>query len=303
VLVGHKRRKEMHERPTSITVIAWILIIMGLGGIILATISFTKMLTSPSVVSSPIDYALMYLGVLSYVVSGIAILKGQNFGRFIFIIWTVIFYAIRIARNPFATSIVPSMFMFLIIPVFFLFRPRANAYFAGRELNRDAKSIIITGPEKKLTGRYTVLSIIFYVISGIFLNITGVLAFLNKPWVPYKFALLGALCLLALLFWVIGAAWVRFQNWYRHVGLVCTWAAGYGIFSALGTWSLFMNPKFNKAFPDGFPGMFNDYFSGAVWLALLGTTGILFMIISKKKVQPSSGPDGTPDDLLSPPMS
>jgi hypothetical protein len=52
-----------------------------------------------------------------------------------------------------------------------------------------------------------------------------------------------------------------------------------------------MDPNFKKAFPVGFPWIFNAYFSGAVWLALLGTVGILFMTISKKKVQPS-GPDG-----------
>jgi len=292
----------MHKRPISITVIAWIFIILGGSSLIWATKSFTKELMGPSPISSAIGYALIYLGGLSYLVSGIAILKAKNYGRFIFIIWQVFYYTIRLSRNPFATSIVPSVFMLLIVPVFFLFRPRANDYFAGREVNRGAKSIIITGPDEKLTRGRKVISIICYVISGIFFNIVGFLAFLNKPNVLFKFALLGAFCLFALLFLVIGLACARFQNWHRHVSLVCTWSAGYGIFGVLNTWFLFMDPKFNKAFPDGFPWMFNAYFSGAVWLALLGTVGILFMIISKKKVQPS-GPDGDSDDLLSPPMS
>jgi hypothetical protein len=291
VLIGHKRKKEMNERPTSITLIAWILIILGGFTLIWVTTRLTKELIGPSLISSPIEIALIYLGVLSYLVSGIAILKAQNWARFLFIIWQVIYYNIRMARNPFATGIVPIVFIFLIVPGFFLFRPRANDYFAGREVNRGPKSIVITRPEERLIGGRKVISIICYIISGIFFSIVGFLAFLNKPSVLFKFALLGAFCLFALLFLVIGLACARFQNWHRHVGLVCTWAAGYGIFGVLNTWFLFMDPNFKKAFPVGFPWIFNAYFSGAVWLALLGTVGILFMTISKKKVQPS-GPDG-----------
>jgi MFS family permease len=302
VLVGHKRKKEMNKRPTSITVIAWILIILGGFSLIPATTSLIKELMGPSLISPPIEYALIYLGVLSYLVSGIAILKAQNWARFLFIVWQVFYYTIRMSRNPFAIGIVPSVFIFLIVPIFFLFRPRANDYFAGREVNRGAKRIIITGPEEKLMERRKVFSIICYVISGIFFNTVGFLAFLNKPSVLFKLALLGVFFLFALLFLGIGLVCARFQNWYRHVGLVCTWAAGYGIFTVLSTWFLFMDPKFKKAFPVGFPGIFNGYFSGAVWLALLGTVGILFMIISKKKVQPS-GSDGDSDDLLSPLVS
>jgi hypothetical protein len=279
----------MNKRPISIIVIAWILIILGALSLISITIILTKGLKGTSLPSPIIEYALMYTGALSYFVSGIAMLRGQNWARFLFLIWQVIYFIIRLVRNPFTTGMVPVLFIFFIVPAFFLFRPHANDYFAGREI-KESKSKIITEKEERVGRGRNLISVICYVISGIFFYIAGSLSFLNKPWIFFKSALLGVFCLLALLFLIIGLISSRFQNLYRHVGLVCTWAAGYTTFSVFSTWSLMNDPKFVKAFPAGFPQLFSAVVSGVVCLALLGIIGILFLLIPKKKVQQFSGP-------------
>jgi hypothetical protein len=294
--------REMNKRPTSITVIAWISIIMGGLFLIWITISLIKGLISPSQTSPLIEYALMYAGALSYLVSGIAILRAQNWARFLFVIWQVIYFTIRMVRIPFTTSMIPAVFIFLITPAFFLFRPRANDYFAGREA-KEGKSKIITGSDERLKGGRKVISIICYVISAFFFYLMAILALVNKPWIFFKLALLGGFSLLALLFLVLGLTSARFQNWYRHVGLVCTWAAGYTISGIIFLWCLLADPKTSKSFPDNFLEGFNAYISGVIYLLFLGTVGILFLIISRKKVQPSSGPDGDANGLRSTPVS
>src|SRR5215510_4600593 len=115
----------MRTRPTSITVVAWILILMG--GISLITMTlmistgmidkFTvdnpaaRELMNKSPIPVPVQYAMTYVTLLIELVSGIAILKGQNWGRWLYVVGTV-----------------------------FLFRPKANQYFSDQESAHDTQS-------------------------------------------------------------------------------------------------------------------------------------------------------------------
>ncbi len=75
----------MKKRPTSVTVIAWVLI--ATGGVSLIT--STAMINDPtgldlmrkSPIPIPVQYAQIYIGLLITLVSGIAMLKGRNWAR------------------------------------------------------------------------------------------------------------------------------------------------------------------------------------------------------------------------------
>ena len=126
----------MKKRPTSISVIAWILIVMG--GISLITI--TVAINNPMVrdimnkgpIPIPLQYAMTYLGLLIMIVSGIAMLKGCNWARFLYVIWTIIGFLVGITTSQMTAAMIPGFVVFLII-AFFLFRPKANAFFSPGE--------------------------------------------------------------------------------------------------------------------------------------------------------------------------
>jgi len=131
----------MGKRPTSVTVVAWILIVSG--GISLITT--TAMINNPTALDLmsksplpiPVQYAISYIGMFVMVVSGIVMLKGHNWGRFLYVVWTVIGFLIGIVTSPMRAAMIPGLVIFLIF-AFFLFRPNANEYFSRLEPSTNA---------------------------------------------------------------------------------------------------------------------------------------------------------------------
>lgn len=125
----------MAKRPTSITVIAWILIVVA--GISLITTTFTlnnptvKELMSRSVIPVQLQFGMMYSGLLVQLVSGIALLKGHNWARLLYTIWTAVALAIGLGTSPMKAAMVPGVVLFVVIVVF-LFLPKANEYFKAK---------------------------------------------------------------------------------------------------------------------------------------------------------------------------
>lgn len=131
----------MKPRPTSITVIAWILIVTG--GISL--ISTLAMINNPTVlelmskspIPIPLQYVLNFVGLTITIVSGIALLKGANWGRLLYVGWSIVGLAIGVATSPLKAALIPSAVLFFIF-AFFLFRPRANDFFTSSTPSIDA---------------------------------------------------------------------------------------------------------------------------------------------------------------------
>lgn len=126
----------MNKRPTSITVISWILIVLG-GLSFVTTAAMTNnptavALMSKSVLPVTVQYVISYIGSLVMVVSGIAMLKEQNWARWLYVGWSIIGFAIGLATSPAKIAMIPGLVVFLIL-AFFLFRPKANEYFARQE--------------------------------------------------------------------------------------------------------------------------------------------------------------------------
>ena len=138
----------MRTRPTSITVVAWILILMG--GISLVTTTLvmnSAMINNPAVqdlmskspIPVPVQYAMTYVALLVMLVSGIAILKGQNWGRWLYVVGTALGFLIGIITSPLKSAMIPGFVVFVVV-AFFLFRSKANKYFADQESAHDTQS-------------------------------------------------------------------------------------------------------------------------------------------------------------------
>jgi len=127
----------MNQRPKSITVVCWILIIMGAISLVTSIVSFNnpivKEIMSKNRIPINIQYVMMYAGLLVMLVSGVAMLKGQNWARLLYICWSIIGFIIGIATSPMKAAMIPGIIVFLVI-VFFLFRPKANEFFKATEI-------------------------------------------------------------------------------------------------------------------------------------------------------------------------
>jgi len=132
--IVYRARKKSAELgkicPTSVTVISWILIVMG--GLSLNTLMLNSPTTEELMARSPLPlsvlYVMMYAGVLVMITSGLAMLKGQNWARLLYVVWSVVGFLIGLATSPTKTALIPEIIVYLVV-VFFLFRPKANHYF------------------------------------------------------------------------------------------------------------------------------------------------------------------------------
>ena len=123
----------MKVRPTSVTVIAWLLIVLGAVKLPW-TLTFRydptikELMARNSSLPIPVQYFDLYVSLLMAIVSGIAMLKGQNWGRLLYVIGSLIGLLLLFATSPMRPILILAPVPTLII-VFFLFRPDANRYF------------------------------------------------------------------------------------------------------------------------------------------------------------------------------
>ena len=123
----------MGKRPKSVTIIAWILIVVGVNSVFTCLASLNnpmvKELMSKSPFSIPLQYAMMCVELAVGVVSGIGMLKGQGWARLLYVIWRSIGFLIGIVTSPMKVALIPGLIFFAIV-VFFLYRPASNQYFS-----------------------------------------------------------------------------------------------------------------------------------------------------------------------------
>lgn len=126
----------MQTRPTSVSVIAWYLIVIGGISLIMTTV----MIGNPTMVEVmnksplpiPVQYAMTYLGLLIMLISGVFMLKGKDWSRKLYVGWSLVAIVIGLATSPMQAMMIPGIVVFIVI-AFFLFRPKANAYFCPSE--------------------------------------------------------------------------------------------------------------------------------------------------------------------------
>src|SRR5207245_383593 len=96
-------------------------------------------LISKSPIPVPVQYAMIYVALLIMLVSGVAMLKGQNWGRWLYVIGTAAGFLIGIITSPLKEAMIPGFVVFVVVS-FFLFRPKANQYFSDTEAAHDTQS-------------------------------------------------------------------------------------------------------------------------------------------------------------------
>jgi hypothetical protein len=125
---------QMNKRPLSITIIAWLFIIFGVLSAVAIPFTLgnpmTRELMAKSMVPVPVQYFMMFAGLLVSILAGIFMLRGANWARMLYIIWGALGFLFSLITSPAKLVIIPGFLVYLIV-VFFLLRPKATAFFTG----------------------------------------------------------------------------------------------------------------------------------------------------------------------------
>ena len=115
----------MKERPLSITLISWLFIIFGSIALVSALLPLSGA-TSAQVVADFKQHWMVYLLRLASIVSGLFMLRGHNWARWLLVAWMAAHIVISALHSWMQLLIHALIFAVLL---FFLFRPRASAFF------------------------------------------------------------------------------------------------------------------------------------------------------------------------------
>ena len=122
----------MNKRPTSVTVIAWILLITSALSLVTNSIAINNPIAKEMMLKSPIpipvQYVMLYAGLLIFLSCAVFILRGANWARLLYIAWGAISLLVGLFTSPMKMMLIPGIVLYGIFS-FFLLRPKASAYF------------------------------------------------------------------------------------------------------------------------------------------------------------------------------
>ncbi len=126
------------NRPGSIFVVGWVTVITGIISF-LHVLNLFKYYKSSVIVLSESDLLLIMLiaSIVSviYLICGIAILRGKNWGRVSYIIAIGIITSLTVLSSNFLLITIPHFFLYLVFTCLLL-RPEAGKFFKPKK-NRD----------------------------------------------------------------------------------------------------------------------------------------------------------------------
>src|SRR5436189_1660911 len=108
----------MNKRPTSVTVIVWIILVTN--AVALLTTSFAmnspiaQELMAKSPVPVPVQYAIIFMGLLISVVSAFFMLRGANWARMLYIVWGAISLLFGLFTSPAKLMLIPGILIYAV---------------------------------------------------------------------------------------------------------------------------------------------------------------------------------------------
>jgi hypothetical protein len=120
------------QRPTSLTIIGWVLIVFGTFGLLATLMMPANPIATQILEQSPlpmsVHLAIGAIGALVSITCGYGVLKGLGWSRLLYSAWVLISIAIALASMPFSSFMVVGWVIQAVV-IFFLFRPDAGAWF------------------------------------------------------------------------------------------------------------------------------------------------------------------------------
>jgi hypothetical protein len=125
----------MTKRPVSLTVIAWILIVLGLFGLYGAATLGSNPMAAKMLAQSPVPLVVNQLwsalgAVVGFIVA-YGIFKGQPWSRVLYVVWSIIQILVGLYISPMKALLVVSVIV-LVVFCIFRFSEKANDWFSAR---------------------------------------------------------------------------------------------------------------------------------------------------------------------------
>jgi hypothetical protein len=126
------------KRPLSITIIAWILIVAPAVSVLLKIFQFlvglylfhSRIHMTHSLPFHVATFFIPYIATLAiFLVIGIFLLRGANWSRTTYVVVSVLSAILNLLFLPFTMNSLPPIAVSALF-ILFLYRPKANAYFA-----------------------------------------------------------------------------------------------------------------------------------------------------------------------------
>jgi len=125
----------MEKRPVSLTIIAWLLIVLSL----LALVGVFTMASNPVMVKSlqqmhtslQFQEAWITIGVIVDLIVAYGIFKGQPWSRVLYVVWGLVGLVVGFYTSPQKAYLVLSIVILIIFSIF-LFSEKANDWFSAR---------------------------------------------------------------------------------------------------------------------------------------------------------------------------
>ena len=123
------------EKPTAVTVIGILIILLAafsvVGAFAMMSLKYDPNFAE-AMKASPVAFetllAISAGGALIMLVAGVGVLIGANWGRWLYVVYSVAGIAFGAVTSPNLLQVLPSVLL-LAVFAFFLFNGRANAYF------------------------------------------------------------------------------------------------------------------------------------------------------------------------------
>lgn len=200
----------MRTRPTSVTVIGWLLIAPA----VLSLPREVRELVRPranriaaeSSVPTPVQRAVSWIATSMGLLCGYFLLKGRNWARFVYIGWTAILFLYGFFASPHKWPMLIGL-VFEAFIIYFLFRSQSNAFFASE---------VAGEPIQNLMSKRRIASICCYIAAGIFLVSPGIVVlFFSGDDLAQTIFLLGAMLAIPLSLLVVGKLLSPNSDWSR----------------------------------------------------------------------------------------
>jgi hypothetical protein len=125
----------MTKRPVSLTIIAWLLMVLSL----LALIGTFTMASNPAMqkavqqmhMSMAMEQAWTVVGVVVNLIVVYGIFKGQPWSRVLYVVWGIIGLVVGFYTSPQKALVVVSLVVLIVFSIF-LFGEKANDWFSAR---------------------------------------------------------------------------------------------------------------------------------------------------------------------------
>lgn len=129
----------MAQRPTSMIVVGWILIVLSAIGF-LSMAMMSALINNPmmqqTLAANPLPPSVIlvvgYFGCLVGLVCGIGCLKRWGWARYVYALWCAASLLFNLFTSPYSKALLIPGFTISLVVIVFMFLPEANAWFANK---------------------------------------------------------------------------------------------------------------------------------------------------------------------------